>query len=168
MSSVPEDKRYAPPTAHVDDLTPQGQFELAGRGGRFGAAFIDGLLILAAFWIIAAASGLSFRTAARGGYSTTLALQAGVFVAFVVVQGYLLATRGQTVGKMLLGIRIVRSDGERASFGRLVGLRYGVGFLINAIPFIGGLYGLVDSLLIFRESRQCLHDNIADTIVVRA
>ncbi|HJW13014.1 MAG TPA: hypothetical protein VJ598_14565 [Albitalea sp.] len=38
MSSVPEDKRYAPPTAHVDDLTPQGQFELAGRGGRFGAA----------------------------------------------------------------------------------------------------------------------------------
>jgi uncharacterized RDD family membrane protein YckC len=30
------------------------------------------------------------------------------------------------------------------------------------------LYGLIDSLLIFRESRRCLHDNIADTIVVKA
>jgi uncharacterized RDD family membrane protein YckC len=29
------------------------------------------------------------------------------------------------------------------------------------------LFSLVDALAIFRQSRQCLHDSIADTIVVK-
>ena len=33
---------------------------------------------------------------------------------------------------------------------------------------IGNLISLVDILLIFRSSRQCLHDQLADTIVVDA
>ena len=37
-----------------------------------------------------------------------------------------------------------------------------------SIPVIGTVYGLLDVLLIFRASRRCLHDNIADTIVVTA
>ena len=39
------------------------------------------------------------------------------FILFLVIHGYLLATRGQTVGKTLLKIRIVRSDGSPASPG---------------------------------------------------
>ena len=31
---------------------------------------------------------------------------------------------------------------------------------------VGTIYGLVDVLMIFRASRRCLHDHIADTIVV--
>src|SRR3989442_312107 len=92
----------------------------------------------------------------------------GGLVLFTAVQGFFLATRGQTIGKMLLGLRIVRSDGERASLGRLIGLRYAIGSVIGVIPFIGVFYVLVDCLLIFRESHQCLHDNISDTIVVKA
>ena len=88
------------------------------------------------------------------------------FAIFVLMQGYLLATQGRTIGKKLLGLRIVRSNGEPAGLGRLLGLRYLVGWLIVMIPIAGMVYALVDSLLIFRESRKCLHDNIADTIVV--
>ena len=36
------------------------------------------------------------------------------------------------------------------------------------VPFVGGLVSLVDALLIFRDDRRCLHDEIADTIVVTA
>jgi len=36
------------------------------------------------------------------------------------------------------------------------------------VPGIGQIYSIVDALLIFRQSRKCLHDNIADTIVVKA
>ena len=36
--------------------------------------------------------------------------------------------------------------------------------LISIVP----LYGVLDVLFIFGESRQCLHDKIAGTIVVKA
>jgi uncharacterized RDD family membrane protein YckC len=64
-------------------------------------------------------------------------------------------------------MRIVRPGGAKASPGRVLGLRYGVGFAVNMIPVLGFLYGLLDCLLIFRASRRCLHDEIADTIVIR-
>ena len=60
--------------------------------------------------------------------------------------------------------RSCAADGSPASLGRLIWLRNVVNGLISIIP----LYGLVDMLFIFGESRQCLHDKIADTIVVKA
>ena len=90
------------------------------------------------------------------------------FIVFLLVHGYLLATRGQTVGKLLTKIRIVRSDGTRASFGRLVGLRFLLNSFLALIPVVGTIYALVDVLFIFRAERRCIHDLIADTIVVRA
>lgn len=49
------------------------------------------------------------------------------------------------------------------SFGRVFWLRNFINGLIAIIPF----YALVDLLFIFGESRQCLHDRIADTISSR-
>ena len=62
----------------------------------------------------------------------------------------------------------MRSDGSKASLLRLAGLRYFASSLLDLVPVVGWIYALVDALLIFRDSRKCLHDNIADTIVVRA
>jgi hypothetical protein len=39
-----------------------------------------------------------------------------------------------------------------------------VNTLISFVP----LYTIVDHLFIFGESRQCLHDKLADTIVIQA
>lgn len=169
MSSVPQGNRYAPPSAHVEDVAGVGQLELAGRGARLGAAIVDGLLIGVAFWAISLLTPWSLFSPRSNGLFSRVAINGvlGMGV-FALIQGYLLAARGQTVGKLLLDIKIVRSNGEAASAGRLLGLRYGIGFLINMVPFLGGLYGLIDALFIFRESRQCLHDSIADTIVVKA
>jgi uncharacterized RDD family membrane protein YckC len=64
----------------------------------------------------------------------------------------------------MLGIKVVRTDGSPASVGRIFWLRNVVNGLIGIVP----LYGLVDVLFIFSESRQCLHDKIADTAVVKA
>ena len=60
------------------------------------------------------------------------------------------------------------SDGSPASFGRIVGLRYLTTSVLASIPLAGTVYGLLDVLRIFRASRRCLHDNIADTILVTA
>ena len=59
-------------------------------------------------------------------------------------------------------------DDRAEGVGRLLlGLRYGVGMLMNVSAGLSMIYGLVDSLLIFRESRKCLHDSIADTRVIK-
>jgi uncharacterized RDD family membrane protein YckC len=71
---------------------------------------------------------------------------------------------GQSIAKKMLGIKVVRSDGSRASLGRIFWLRNVVNGLIGIIP----PYGIVDILFIFSETRQCLHDKLADTVVVKA
>jgi len=68
----------------------------------------------------------------------------------------------QSIGKKIMHIKVVRSDGTPVTLGRLFWLRNVVNGLISIVP----LYGLIDALFIFGESRQCLHDKIADTIVV--
>ena len=160
--------RFAPPTAEVADVAT-GDAELAGRGMRLLSVIIDGLIQGGIYWILTlvAFRALDPRKGSIGVGVIVGQLVLG-FVLFVLIQGYLLHTQGQTVGKKLLGLRILRTNGERATLGRLLGLRYLVGWVVVMIPFIGAIYALVDCLMIFRDSRKCLHDNIADTIVVKA
>ena len=76
--------------------------------------------------------------------------------------------RAQTIGKMLLQIRIVDMQGVRGSFARIVLLRELPGWIANVTTGTGLIYALVDVLLIFRRSRRCMHDLIAGTQVVMA
>ena len=88
------------------------------------------------------------------------------WVVFLIINGYLLYKRGQTVGKALVGTKIVDLNGNIPNFGKLLLLRYFVFGLIAQIPFIGGLFGLADVLFIFGEDRRCLHDYLAGTVVI--
>ena len=71
---------------------------------------------------------------------------------------------GQSIGKKACGIKVTRRDGSPVSLSRLVWLRNVLNGLIALVPF----YGIIDALFIFSEARRCLHDHIADTIVVKA
>jgi uncharacterized RDD family membrane protein YckC len=96
-------------------------------------------------------------------------MQIGGIVIFTMLNGYWLARNGQTIAKKLMNIKIVRSDGSAAGLGRIIFLRLAPLWLMALIPIAGGVVtGLIDPLLIFRQSRKCLHDTIADTIVVKA
>lgn len=88
------------------------------------------------------------------------------FVVFVAVNAYTLKTRGQTIGKLALGTRIVSHDtGQLLPLARLVSLRYGPIYLLGVLPPVGQIAGTINVLFIFRQDRRCLHDHIAGTIV---
>ena len=87
----------------------------------------------------------------------------------MTINGYLLATAGQTIGKRLVGTRIVNVSDERIPrFLPLLGARYGITWLVGLIPGVGTVYGLVDALFVFRDDRRCVHDLFAGTKVVNA
>lgn len=86
------------------------------------------------------------------------------FLALACIQVYLLGTRGQSLGKLAMGIRIVSKDGTPAGLFALVFLRIIVPQFIAAFC---GLFSLIDALSIFSADSRCIHDVIASTIVVR-
>lgn len=171
MSTPADQNPFAPPTARVDDVAT-GDLELAGRGQRLISAIVDGLIQGGVYWLLAATVLKSIvpnpTTGAGAGFASMATSMVVSIVLFLLLQGYLLVTTGQSIGKKLVGLRIVRTSGERVDPGRLIGLRYVLIWVIATIPFIGWIFALADVLMIFRDSRKCLHDNIADTIVIKA
>lgn len=164
-----ESNPYQPPEAKLVDETVRGDAVQAERMQRFLAAFIDGLIALAIGVPVAFLLG-SFDYARRGirpPFALTLAAVAIGFVSFVLIQGWFLHTSGQTIGKKVIGIRIVDIDGKVPPITRMLGLRYLPTQLAALIPVVGGFYALVDVLFIFRQDHRCLHDLVAGTRVVK-
>ena len=171
---------YAPPKANVADVSPGSDLTLASRLARLGAALLDGIIMGALIYtplIFTGALGAAMSSAMRSGnplqFWGVFASGAGVvsgllIIVWAVITFRLVAANGQTIAKKLVGIKVVRSDGTRATVARIFWLRNVVNTLITLIPLIGSLYALIDILFIFSERKQCLHDKIADTIVVNA
>jgi len=89
----------------------------------------------------------------------------GVVVA-LVLQGYLMHTRGQTIGKYLINMRIENLDGTQASFTTIFFMRMLPMSACANIPMVGAfIAGLINPLVIFGKERRCLHDYIASTKV---
>jgi uncharacterized RDD family membrane protein YckC len=161
---------YAAPSARLAEPAMDGEIVLASRMARLGAVLIDSFALVVPAMVIAVA--LPAMSEPGEGLSTggtaLIAVFGLVILAFCVYQMVMLHRHGQTLGKKLVGVRIVRQDGSRASFGRVIGLRYFVPGLIGAIPLLGPLFSLIDPLFIFGDDKRCLHDRFADTIVVDA
>lgn len=87
---------------------------------------------------------------------------------FAILNTYLLATRGQTIGKYVLKIRIVdhRSD-EVAKLRFSLLLREGIMMQLSLFGMMGTLIAMIDVLFIFSRNRRCLHDYWSFTKVVR-
>lgn len=100
--------------------------------------------------------------------SPALELLSWLMIALMVATMVLLTVRGQSIGKLLLGIHIVRnSDEGRAGFVKAVLLRTLLFGIIGNLRLVGPFFLIADVLLIFRQDRRCLHDLVADTKVVR-
>ena len=163
---------YTPPQTAVSDIVASGSMTKADRGTRLGATLLDSVLMSAMIYLPLVFGGVLHGIAAAGQRNLNVAALFGVwgmaavagFVVWCVLNLIFVARNGQSVGKKMLGIKVVRSDGSRASLGRIFWLRNVVNGLLALVPF----YGFVDALFIFGEAQQCVHDKLADTIVIKA
>jgi uncharacterized RDD family membrane protein YckC len=127
---------------------------------RAAAVLIDGAMLMA----------VSFFLRDSVGPQSTLQRGDG-FIPWMIVLGGLYSSAltgvlGQTVGKVITGVRVTRPDGTRIGFGRAFAR-----WLITGALWMFGVWvgGLIDSIaaLLDRQGRT-LHDRVADTIVIRA
>jgi uncharacterized RDD family membrane protein YckC len=141
---------YAPPKSEVKDVTGDEAQELASRSARLGAVIVDGLL---GFILFTPAYVMNFATLAQQSRGNPLAVWVnlaktggwfyiGLLGALIVlaIDLMLLARNGQTIGKKLLGIKVVRVDGSPVSLFRVFFLRYVCNTFLTLIPFVGSLY----------------------------
>ncbi|MGH8050110.1 MAG: RDD family protein [Arenimonas sp.] len=163
---------YATPDAPVVDFPSEGP-ELASFGIRLLGAIIDGVLMMVLVFPLVFALGLMNMSDIMAGIQPTLVdnLKMGTlgFFVFLLVQGYFLNASGQTIGKKILGTKIVTQDNQKPEFVKLILTRYATIHAIGQIPILGGLFGFVNVLFIFiGDQRQCLHDKFAGTKVIVA
>ena len=171
-SDAGESTSDTPATMSQEADTPGGP-ELAGRGRRLGAYMIDviiaGIVLVAVAYFNPGPLGITMLDIVRDPMTQQMSTAGSIafVIIFMAINSYLLLTKGQTLGKLALGIRIVDAASNGAATAvKLLGLRYVLVMLVAVIPIIGGLLGVVDFLFIFREDRRCVHDLIAGTKVV--
>ena len=142
---------------------------LASRWKRLGGSLLDSFILLGIVFTVAFATGAFNHMDQRGNFS--LGYQVFMFIlgliAYLAVNGFLLAKYGQTVGKKVIGTRIVDFEsGEILSVWKVFCMRLLPVHLLCQLPVAGVFVGLADVVLIFRNNKRCLHDLIAETKVV--
>jgi uncharacterized RDD family membrane protein YckC len=154
---------YAPPQAIVADVIDAADgIHLADRSTRFSAAFLDGLIIMVMVYL---PFMLSVMLGGNGSWSWIGLVVAGAgFIVWLFFTVKFLGENGQSIGKKACKIKILRKDGSEVSISRVIIARNLMNGLLGLIPF----YALIDALFILGNKRRCVHDYIADTIVVKA
>jgi len=133
---------------------------LASPGKRLAAYFLDGLVPLVAFMLILVVAGVGSASGSDSAGSGGAVLGLLLLLAYVV-WAFTLFSRGTTPGKRLLGMSVIKENGQRAGFFTML-IRESIGKAISAMVFsLGFLWILID------RDNQGWHDKLVSTYVVR-
>ena len=158
-------------------------FTLGGKVERLAAYLIDSLIAFISIIPLVSQFDASLFYDTSINSSTAFSIDSlientnnstlGIFLILIIlqfiIQGYLITTRGQSIGKIVMSLRIVNSiDGTNPGFIKAFLVRFILTQIITSIPYIGFIYIFADPLFIFRSDRRCIHDLMANTIVVES
>jgi len=149
-----------------------------GAGIRFVALVVDLLVFLVISIIMGQMPGFSGIINSVSGASTThtVGWQQGLYFAILSVYFVGFWTwRGQTPGKMVVGAKIVKTDGSPIGIRRAI-LRFAVFFLYLLLwGFIGVNLGYLFAIIIgalvisaLNRRKKGIHDYIAGTVVINS
>ncbi|KGX84968.1 RDD family protein [Pontibacillus litoralis] len=130
-----------------------------GFGLRLGAFWLDVLfmsIVLSAVFLLTGGQ-MNNNVPEPNLYTTLVQFSYYMFVP-VIWAGY-------TVGKRIVGIRIVKDDGSNVTALTMF-LRYFIGVLIYS--FTAGIGVIISAcMIVFRDDRRAIHDFIAGTYVTK-
>ncbi len=157
---------------------------LAPRWRRFVATLVDFALVPALAFVLMWVTGVLEHAAAWAGSQPILRAIGLVLAAYLILNAWLLARSGQTVGKRALGLRIVVAGQDAVPpFWRLLERAFALPALAISLPAVAFSFGadagglallaaclllLVDALLACGPKRRCLHDYLIGSTVVSA
>jgi uncharacterized RDD family membrane protein YckC len=128
--------------------------KFAGFWIRFAALLLDGIVLYGVFFLLRLVLNVDLM---RPPANVT-------FIEYIIMFTYyvsLTVLYGQTLGKMALGIQVVRQDGSPNTWGYII-LREVIGkFVSTVILLIGYIMAGFDS------KKRGLHDRIGSTYVVK-
>jgi uncharacterized RDD family membrane protein YckC len=164
----------------VGQPPPPGSYRLADWLSRVAAAIIDGLIVAVPATLLALLIVFGFANAdSTGGIvgaivASLLSVLVVALVALFYAPLFMMrpgARNGQTLGKQLLGIRVIRTNGEPfdfwlGAFREVLIKGLAVGIASTVIPFVPYV---LDSLWpLWDDENRALHDFVASTRVVKA
>jgi uncharacterized RDD family membrane protein YckC len=169
----------APAQAGAPHVASTGRYQLAGWWSRVGAALIDSLIIGVGALIIIALFGSIFSVGFFDSEETgVISLIVGLMLSFVAIAIVALLyaplmmdrTNGKTLGRMAMGIRVVRANGQPMTFGwamlREVAVKALLFGFAGSLTF--GLANLADVLWpLWDDENRALHDFLVDTRTVK-
>lgn len=164
---------YSPPDADPGSPVKTGEavsdINLASRRARLWASVIDVTLIVMFFAVVF--YGTTYWNMAINQDLSLNEQLLSLFLGFAVYpgfNGYLLHKRGQTVGKWVLGIKIVSIESSGVlRLWKVFFARYVPQVLVALIPIAGRFLILINDLFIFRKDKRCVYDLIAGTKVIK-
>jgi uncharacterized RDD family membrane protein YckC len=143
------------------------RYILAGVGNRFLAAAIDHLIQITALIVLILGVGIISRWRLFASMGTW-AMAATVLGVFALIWGYFTAFEtlwnGQTPGKHIMRLRVVREDGRPARFFEVF-IRNIIRFVIDLQPFPSYAVGVVS--IIFSPRSKRIGDLVAGTVVIK-
>lgn len=138
--------------------------ELARPGARLGARVLDIIIEVVVLIVVGlVVLGGEFSNSDIG--VTDLLLPAAVGVAYEVV---LIALWGQTLGKRMVGIKVINAaHGGVPGWGKAIG-RWAIPGLVSLIPLFGWLLAILCYVsLTWDRVYQGWHDKVAGTLVIK-
>ena len=152
-------------SSEYQTLLPQDEQRFAPPGvvpgkwwNRVGAAFLDSLLVGLPVVIVFAATG-NYTT---GQFSAPQLISAAALLVYSILM--LTYRAGQTVGKGVTNVRVLRADGAPIELGRATGRE-----VVKAIFALTGILYVISALwAVWHPENKALHDLIAGTRVVMA
>jgi uncharacterized RDD family membrane protein YckC len=130
---------------------------------RFGAVFLDGIILFVVNTLVGLVAGLTFVQAAGAQPGDQIRVQIILLIINMsIAAGYetlMIGKYGATLGKMAAKVRVVTAEGGRVSYARALG-RYFSKFLSAMLCLIGYIIAFFD------EEKRALHDRICNTRVV--